>query len=103
MAGLFFHHDGRRRRDMIGLDAATLARRAGFEVPAGTRVLIAERKYVSDTDAYNRELLAPVLPWYVEDDWMHACEKALNCFCSIAPGIRWSSTPATRKSYASSH
>ena len=78
MAGLFFHHDGRRRRDMIGLDAATLARRAGFEVPAGTRVLIAERKYVSDTDAYNRELLAPVLPWYVEDDWMHACEKCIE-------------------------
>ena len=63
---------------MIGLDAPTLARRAGFEAPAHTRVLIAERKYVSDTDAYNRELLNPVLPWYVEDDWQHACEKCIE-------------------------
>ncbi len=78
LAALFFHHDGRRRRDMIGLDAHTLAKRAGFEAPARTRVLIAERKYVSDTDAYNRELLNPVLPWYVEDDWMHACEKCIE-------------------------
>ena len=23
-------------------------------------------------------LLAPVLPWYVEDDWMHACEKCIE-------------------------
>ena len=78
LASALFHHDGRRRRDMVGLDAPTLARRAGFEVPAGTRVLIAERKYVSDTDVYYRELLAPVLPWYVEDDWMHACEKCIE-------------------------
>lgn len=78
LAGVLFHHDGRRRRDMLGIDAPTLARRAGFEAPAGTKLLIAERKYVSDTDVYNRELLAPVLPWYVEDDWMHACEKCIE-------------------------
>ena len=78
LAEVLFHHDGRRRRDMLGIDAVSLARRAGFDVPAGTKLLIAERKYVSDADVYNRELLAPVLPWYVEDDWMHACEKCIE-------------------------
>ncbi len=78
MAARLFHHDGRRRTDMVGIDAPSLARKAGFEVPAGTRVLIAERRYVSDTDAYNRELLAPILPWYVEDDWRLACEKCIE-------------------------
>lgn len=78
LADVLFHHDGRRRRDMLGIDAVSLARRAGFEVPAGTKLLMAERKYVSETDVYNRELLAPVLPWYVEDDWMHACEKCIE-------------------------
>ena len=73
-----FHHDGRRRRDMVGLDAPALARRAGFSVPEGTRVLVAERRYVSEVDAYNRELLAPILPWYVEDDWRQACEKCIE-------------------------
>ena len=78
LAGVLFHHDGRRRRDMLGIDAVSLARRAGFEVPAHTKLLMVERKYVSETDVYNRELLAPVLPWYVEDDWMHACEKCIE-------------------------
>lgn len=75
---MLFHHNGRRRRDMLGIDAPALASRAGFQVPAGTKLLIAERSHVSDTDVYNRELLAPVLPWYVEDDWMHACEKCIE-------------------------
>lgn len=78
LAAVLFHHDGRRRRDMLGIDAVTLAHRANFYVPEGTKLLIAERRYVSETDAYNRELLAPVLPWYVEDDWMHACEKCIE-------------------------
>ncbi|WP_458399824.1 aldehyde dehydrogenase family protein [Mailhella sp.] len=78
LASRLFHHDGRRRTDMVGIEASVLARKAGFEVPEGTKVLMAERRYVSDTDAYNRELLAPVLPWYVEDDWMQACEKCIE-------------------------
>ena len=78
LAERLFYHDGRHRPDMVGIDAPTLARRAGFEVPAGTKVLVAERRYVSDTDAYNRELLAPILPWYVEDDWRLACEKCIE-------------------------
>ena len=78
LASRLFHHDGRRRTDMVGIEASALARKAGFKVPEGTKVLMAERRYVSDTDAYNRELLAPVLPWYVEDDWMQACEKCIE-------------------------
>lgn len=78
LAAVLFHHDGKRRRDMLGIDAPSLAQRAGFYVPEGTKLLIVERQYVSDTDVYNRELLAPVLPWYVEDDWMHACEKCIE-------------------------
>ena len=78
LASRLFHHDGRRRTDMVGIEASALARKAGFEVPEGTKVLMAERRYVSDTDAYNRELLAPVLSWYVEDDWMQACEKCIE-------------------------
>jgi len=78
LASRLFHHDGRRRTDMVGIEASALARKAGFNVPEGTKVLMAERRYVSDTDAYNRELLAPVLPWYVEDDWKQACEKCIE-------------------------
>lgn len=78
LAALFFQPDGRRKKGVIGLPAETLARRAGFCVPEQTSLLIAERKYVCDEDPYARELLSPVLAYYVEDDWLHACEKCIE-------------------------
>lgn len=78
LAELFFYADGRRKKDMIGKPAAILACRAGFDIPENTTLLIAERSHVSDMDPYSRELLSPVLAYYVEDDWMHACEKCIE-------------------------
>ncbi len=77
LAALLFQPDGRHRRDLVGVDAPSIARRAGFDAP-GASVLVADRRFVSETDVYNRELLAPVLPWYVENDWRHACEKCIE-------------------------
>ncbi len=78
LAELFFSPDGQRRKGMPGQSAAVLARRAGFSIPENTTVLIAERKYVCEADPYYKEFLAPVLALYVEDDWMHACEKCIE-------------------------
>jgi len=78
LAELFIAPDGQRRKGMAGQSAQVLARRAGFSIPENTTVLVAERKYVSDTDPYYREFLSPVLALYVEDDWMHACEKCIE-------------------------
>ena len=75
---LFFRPDGKLNPGMVGVSAKTLAHRAGFEVPDDVSVLMAERKYVSDTDPFAREMLCPVLAYYVEDDWMHACEKCIE-------------------------
>ncbi|WP_147820258.1 aldehyde dehydrogenase family protein [Salidesulfovibrio onnuriiensis] len=78
LADLFFSPDGLRKKGTVGVPAATLAKRAGFEVPGSVKVLVARRKYVSETDPYSRELLSPVLALYVEADWMHACEKCIE-------------------------
>jgi acetaldehyde dehydrogenase / alcohol dehydrogenase len=78
LAELFFRPDGQRKKGMIGQSAGVIARRAGFNVPENVSVLVAERKYVSETDPYYREFLSPVLALYVEDDWMHACEKCIE-------------------------
>ncbi|MBI4806564.1 MAG: aldehyde dehydrogenase family protein [Desulfovibrio sp.] len=75
---VLFCPDGRPNAGVIGLSAGTLAQKAGFSVPADVTVLIAERKYVSDADPFSRETLSPVLGFYVEDDWMHACEKCIE-------------------------
>jgi acetaldehyde dehydrogenase (acetylating) len=86
LASLFFYPDGTSNTNMIGLSAETLARRAGIPVPENVTVLIAERKYVSKTDPYSREKLCPVLTYYVEDDWMHACEKCIELLLSERNG-----------------
>lgn len=85
-AAAFFLADGSVNREMLGLRAQRLADRAGFQVPESTRVLIARRKYVSDSDPYSREMLCPVLAFYVEDDWMHACEKCIELLVSEGNG-----------------
>ncbi|PHR28818.1 MAG: acetaldehyde dehydrogenase [Desulfotalea sp.] len=78
LAALFFSADGKRRKGLLGLSAQELAKRADFSLAKDTKLLIAERKYVSASDPYSRELLAPVLALYVEDDWLHACEKCIE-------------------------
>lgn len=78
LCAALFHPNGHRNRAMLGQPATVLAQKAGFAVPQGTRVLLAERHYVDAADPFIRELLTPVLPYYVEPDWRHACEKCLE-------------------------
>ena len=37
-------------------------------------------------EPYSREKLCPVLAYYVEDDWMHACEKCIELLVSERRG-----------------
>lgn len=72
--------------EMIGKSAQELAKKAGFEVPENTVLLIAEQKYFSEINPYSREKLCPVLAYYIEDDWMHACEKCIELLLSERQG-----------------
>ncbi|TWI73028.1 acyl-CoA reductase-like NAD-dependent aldehyde dehydrogenase [Desulfobotulus alkaliphilus] len=83
---MFFCPNGKPNQRMIGLDAQTLALRAGFSVPDHVKVLVAGRSHVSETDPYAGELLCPVLAYYVEDDWMHACEKCIELLIDEGTG-----------------
>ncbi len=78
LSGILFCSKGKRRARSVGLSAIELAKRAEICIPDATTVLVVERKYVSEADPYSRELLAPVLAYYVEDDWEHACEKCIE-------------------------
>lgn len=50
------------------------------------KVLISEQRYVSDNNPYSKEKLCPVLAYYIEDDWMHACEKCIELLLSERNG-----------------
>ncbi|NLT94389.1 MAG: acetaldehyde dehydrogenase (acetylating) [Clostridia bacterium] len=78
--------DGRINPESVGKSALELAKRANFRVPADTKVLISEQKYVSPDNPYSREKLCPVLAFYVEKDWKNACEKCIELLINEGMG-----------------
>lgn len=83
---ILFRQDGKPDGEMAGKTAKFLAKCAGISVPENTVLLISEQRFVSDTNPYSREKLCPVLAYYVEDDWMHACEKCIELLLSERRG-----------------
>lgn len=62
----------------IGQAASELAKRAGFTVSDTTQVLVSEQPYIFDENPFATELKCPILTFYLEPDWIHACEKCLE-------------------------
>jgi len=86
LGSLLFCADGSADSEMVGKSAQELAKKAGFCVPGSVILLISEQKYVSETNPYSREKLCPVLAYYIEDNWMHACEKCIELLLSERHG-----------------
>lgn len=72
--------------EYIGRPAVWLAQQAGFSVPPGTQVLISEKRYIADRNPYAKELRCPVLVFYIENDWMNACERCMNLLVQESKG-----------------
>ena len=83
---IFFFKDGSANPEPIGKTALELARWAKIDVPLGTKVLIAQQKSVAMTNPYSKEKLCPVLSYYVEDDWLGACEKCIELLLTERKG-----------------
>jgi acetaldehyde dehydrogenase (acetylating) len=60
---------------VVGRPATEVAARAGFTVPASTRVLIAPLEGVGRDYPLSIEKLCPVLSFYVVKDWKEGCER----------------------------
>lgn len=77
---------GKADTEVMGRPAFELAKRAGFLVAPATTVLVSEQKYISDRNPFAKELLCPVLAYYIEHDWMHACEKCMSLLVNESHG-----------------
>jgi acetaldehyde dehydrogenase (acetylating) len=86
LSSQLFRIDGSVESEMVGISAQHLAKRAGFSVPNSVRVLVSEQKYVSDMNPFTKETLCPVFAYYIEDDWMNACEKCIELLISEKNG-----------------
>lgn len=78
IADILSNKDGTLDLDMVGKTPQFLARLAGFSIGEDIKILISKQKYVSKDNFYSKENLSPILSFYVEDDWMHACEKCIE-------------------------
>lgn len=83
---LFFRPDGSLNPELVGKSALEVAAKAGIRAPETTRLLLSEQKYVSAGNPYAREKLCPVLAFYVEKDWINACEKCIELLVNEGRG-----------------
>lgn len=71
--------NGTMNPKIVGKTAQALADMAGFQIPAGTRVLVARQTEVGGkSNPYAREKLCPILAFYVEESWEDCCSRCME-------------------------
>ena len=78
LAALLFRPGGALNPDIVGKPAETLAKMAGFPVPAGTKILVAREQEAGPTRPYSMEKLCPVLAFFVMDNEDAVLQKAIE-------------------------
>lgn len=78
LAGLLFRPDGTLNPQIVGRPAEELAKKAGFSVPAGTKILVAREQEAGPTRPYSMEKLCPVLAFFVMDSEEAVLDKAVE-------------------------
>lgn len=66
--------NGSMNPDIVGRDAAHVARLAGIDIPQGTRLLVSDEKGVGPKYPFSKEKLTALIAFYVVEDWREACE-----------------------------
>ena len=63
---------------IVGKSALEIAAMAGVRVPNDTRVILCHQEGVGKDYPFSIEKLSPLLAFYTEPDWQHACERCLE-------------------------
>ena len=78
LARLLFRPTGGLNPEIVGKSALALSKLAGFEVPPGTRILVAREQQAGPTRPYSMEKLCPVLAFFVMENEDAVLEKAVE-------------------------
>ncbi len=78
LAKLLFRPTGALNPEIVGKCASFLAEKAGFSVPADTKVLVAREQEAGPTRPYSMEKLCPVLAFFVMDSEDAILAKAIE-------------------------
>ena len=63
---------------IVGKSAPDIARMAGVQIPQDTKVILCAQAGVGRDYPFSIEKLSPLLAFYSEPDWQHACERCLE-------------------------
>lgn len=66
--------NGAMNPDVVGRDAMYIAKVAGIDVPAGTRLLVCEEEGIGPKFHFSKEKLTALLGFYTVNDWREACD-----------------------------
>lgn len=69
---------GRINPEIVGRTAPAIAQKAGFTVPANTRVLLCELNSVGKHEPLSMEKLSPILAFYTEEGWLNGCHRCID-------------------------
>ena len=75
---ILFFPNGGIDSSAVGKSPQFLAAKAGFQIPEGTRILVADLQSVGVEEPLSREKLTPVLGFYIADGWEAGCERCLD-------------------------
>jgi len=78
LAKLLFKPNGTLNPQIVGKAATVLAEKAGFAVPATTKVLVAREQEAGPTRPYSMEKLCPVLAFFVMENEDAVLQKAIE-------------------------
>ena len=74
---LVFTPNGGPNTAVVGKSAEFVAAMAGFNIPAGTRILVTSLTKVGREEPLSHEKMTTVLGWYVADGWEQGCERSI--------------------------
>ncbi|MCZ2258668.1 aldehyde dehydrogenase family protein [Sporosarcina sp. G11-34] len=60
---------------IVGKPVSVIAKLAGIDVPESATILIVAQTIISEDNPYSREMLAPILPLYIANNWEDGVEK----------------------------
>jgi acetaldehyde dehydrogenase (acetylating) len=78
LAALLFKPNGTLNPEIVGRPATELAKKAGFSVPADTKILVAREQEAGPTRPYSMEKLCPVLAFFVMENEDAVLSKAVE-------------------------
>jgi acetaldehyde dehydrogenase (acetylating) len=86
LGGFILRANGTMNPAIVGKSVKVIAKLADLNIPEDVRVLISEQTTVGKANPYSREKLAPILAFYVEENWEKACKRCIELLMNEGKG-----------------